>query len=171
MNSGIIINLGLNKLNIMQGNWMTRETENISKTLIYQWFKEKYKLKESFQIWSSVKVPFLFNKKVAIVFYIERGYLDFKIYDLNTFYHYFSSFSGVNGYEDFDFKTYYQKVNESTIDEIGGLECMQYLTFYIRFIDEYLPDVILKADFSKLNRYMKKMEDRQIEEMIKMLND
>lgn len=156
----------------MQGSWITKETENIYKTDIYKWFKEIYKLNESFQIWDSKKVPFLFNDKVALAFYIERGYLDFIFYDLKNYKCFMSSLTSIEGLEDFNFKSYFEKIKDKVrIDEIGSLESTQKLHYYIHLIDENLAKMILEGDFNKIKNNMKDMDSNQIKDIRKMVNN
>lgn len=92
-------------------SWIWNNTEKINNTKIYNWFKEKHNLKEAIQIWDSVKVPFLFNRKVAFVFYIEKGFLDFAIYILKEKKWVKGGFSGIKHFHDFDFKLYFNEIN------------------------------------------------------------
>lgn len=170
MNCGIRIKIGLNRF-IMQGSWITKETENIYKTDIYKWFKEKYSLIEGIQIWDSKKVPFLFNDRVALAFYIERGYLDFIIYDLKKNKWFRSSLASIEGLEDFNFKSYFEKIKDKVrIDEIGSLESTQKLHYYIHLIDENLAKMILEGNFNKLKKNMEDLDNNQIKDITEMVN-
>lgn len=171
MNFGILINLGLNK-KFMQGSWITKETENIPKTKIYKWFKEKYDLKEGFQIGDSKKVPFLFNNKVAFDFYIERGFLTINIYNYPKNEWCFYPFNKINGMEVFDFKAYYEDISKNVIiDEVGSLEITKKLYYYIHLIDEFLANIILHGDFIKLKDDMKPMTKEQVEDINSMFQE
>jgi hypothetical protein len=155
----------------MQGSWITKETENIPKTRIYKWFKEKYNFKESFQIWDGKKVPFLFNDNVTFVFYIERGFLMISIYDIKKGKWCFYPFNVIKGLEDFDFKTFYEDVKKDiSEDEIGSLECTQKLNYYIKIIDNHLSDLILKGHFDKIIDHMEDMTDSQIKAITQMID-
>src|SRR5690606_33448977 len=126
--------------------------------------------KEAIQIWDSVKVPFLFNRKVAFVFYIEKGFLDFAIYILKEKKWFKGGFSGIKNFHDFDFKQYFNEINENAQDEIGSVEATKYLNYYIHFIDEFLPEII-NGDFSKLENVMESMDENQIIAIYEMIEE
>lgn len=149
-------------------SWINKETEKINTTSIFNWFKLKNKLNEGNQIWESVKVPTLFNKNVAISFFIEKGFMDFTIYDQNNNLFFHGSFDNPIGLDDFNFVEYYRKINENVDDEIGDLEITKYLNFYLRFIDEYLSEIFL-GNFSKLNHRMIQMKSEQIKSLQEMI--
>ena len=146
--------------------WINKETENISKTQCFIWFKMKYNLSETQLMWSNVKVPLLYNKNIAFVVYIEQGSLILSLYDYKNGFWVYYPFNLVVGMEKFDFKNYYDFVNLNiTVDEIGNIDITKKLNYYVHFIDEFLPE-IFDGNFTKI----KEIEKMSIEQQDQILS-